>query len=37
MRTVSAHLGHAYTKLDITDRAELPAVLSEERRVDAVR
>ena len=25
MRTVSAHLGHAYAKLDIGDRAELPA------------
>ncbi len=27
MRTVSAHLGHAYSKLDISDRAQLPAVL----------
>ena len=37
MRTVSAHLGHAYAKLDITDRAQLPAALSEERRVGALR
>ncbi len=36
MRTVSAHLGHAYAKLDITDRAQLPAALSEERRVGAL-
>jgi DNA-binding CsgD family transcriptional regulator len=28
MRTVSAHLGHAYAKLDIADRAELPAALA---------
>lgn len=28
MRTVSAHLGHAYAKLDIADRAGLAAVLS---------
>ena len=28
MRTVSAHLGHAYAKLDIADRAQLAAVLS---------
>jgi DNA-binding CsgD family transcriptional regulator len=28
MRTVSAHLGHAYAKLDISDRAELAAVLT---------
>ena len=31
MRTVSAHLGHVYSKLDISDRAQLPAVLSVER------
>jgi DNA-binding CsgD family transcriptional regulator len=31
MRTVSAHLGHAYSKLDISDRAQLSAVLSVER------
>ena len=30
MRTVSAHLGHAYAKLDIADRAQLPAALSED-------
>ena len=29
MRTVSAHLGHAYAKLDIGDRAELAAALAE--------
>jgi DNA-binding CsgD family transcriptional regulator len=29
MRTVSAHLGHAYDKLDMADRAQLAAVLSE--------
>jgi DNA-binding CsgD family transcriptional regulator len=29
MRTVSAHLGHAYAKLDITDRTQLPTALSE--------
>ncbi|MBV9414633.1 MAG: hypothetical protein JO363_06610 [Solirubrobacterales bacterium] len=28
MRTVSAHLGHAYSKLDIADRAQLTAALS---------
>ncbi|MBV9001636.1 MAG: AAA family ATPase [Solirubrobacterales bacterium] len=28
MRTVSAHLGHAYAKLDIADRKQLAAVLS---------
>ena len=28
MRTVSAHLGHVYAKLDITDRAQLSAGLS---------
>jgi DNA-binding NarL/FixJ family response regulator len=31
MRTVSAHLGHAYAKLDIGDRAQLAAVLSADR------
>jgi DNA-binding CsgD family transcriptional regulator len=31
MRTVSAHLGHAYAKLDIADRAQLSATLSEGR------
>jgi DNA-binding CsgD family transcriptional regulator len=31
MRTVSAHLGHAYAKLDIADRAQLSAALSESR------
>lgn len=31
MRTVSAHLGHAYAKLDISDRAELAAALSGQR------
>jgi DNA-binding CsgD family transcriptional regulator len=31
MRTVSAHLGHAYAKLDIADRAQLSAALSEDR------
>jgi DNA-binding NarL/FixJ family response regulator len=30
MRTVSAHLGHAYSKLDISDRTQLPAVLPAE-------
>lgn len=30
MRTVSAHLGHAYAKLDIGDRAELAAALAEQ-------
>jgi DNA-binding CsgD family transcriptional regulator len=28
MHTVSTHLGHVYSKLDVTDRAQLPAALS---------
>jgi DNA-binding CsgD family transcriptional regulator len=31
MRTVSAHLGHAYSKLDIGDRAQLASALSGDR------
>jgi DNA-binding CsgD family transcriptional regulator len=31
MRTVSAHLGHAYAKLDIADRAQLASALSSHR------
>jgi DNA-binding CsgD family transcriptional regulator len=30
MRTVSAHLGHAYAKLDVADRAHLSAALAED-------
>ncbi len=30
MRTVSAHLGHAYAKLDIADRAQLAVALSQD-------
>ena len=32
MRTVSAHLGHAYAKLDIGDRAALPTALAQDDR-----
>jgi DNA-binding CsgD family transcriptional regulator len=31
MSTVSAHLGHVYSKLDVSDRAQLPVVLSMDR------
>ncbi|MBV8219278.1 MAG: helix-turn-helix transcriptional regulator [Solirubrobacterales bacterium] len=36
MRTVSAHLGQAYSKLDIADRAQLAPALSSDRLVPNV-